>query len=215
VSVEGLKRELFNAIVDGDPERALQAASRLVELGVDAQEVSGTLVRAMRRVGELFERGEYFIADVIMCAEAFRSVFDAVIKPRLGQAGVRRLGVAVFGTVRGDIHDLGKTLARAIFEVEGFEVVDLGVDVPAELFADAVEKYGARVVGVSALMTTTIVEQRRVVEVLKQRGLRDRVIVIAGGAAVTEEWVREIGADVCGDDAFKALREVKRLLGLG
>jgi 5-methyltetrahydrofolate--homocysteine methyltransferase len=215
VSVEGLKRELFNAIVDGDPERALQAASRLVELGVDAQEVSGTLVRAMRRVGELFERGEYFIADVIMCAEAFRSVFDAVIKPRLGQASVRRLGVAVFGTVRGDIHDLGKTLARAIFEVEGFEVVDLGVDVPAELFADAVEKYGARVVGVSALMTTTIVEQRRVVEVLKQRGLRDRVIVIAGGAAVTEEWVREIGADVCGDDAFKALREVKRLLGLG
>jgi len=214
VSAEGLKRELFNAIVDGDPDRALHAASRLVELGVDAQEVSGTLVRAMRRVGELFERGEYFIADVIMCAEAFRSVFDAVIKPRLGQAGVRRLGVAVFGTVRGDMHDLGKTLARAIFEVEGFEVVDLGVDVPAELFADAVEKYGARVVGISALMTTTIVEQRRVVEVLKQRGLRDRVIVIAGGAAVTEEWAREIGADVCGDDAFKALREVKRLLGI-
>jgi 5-methyltetrahydrofolate--homocysteine methyltransferase len=214
VSVEGLKRELFNAIVDGDPDRALHAASRLVELGVDAQEVSGTLVRAMRRVGELFERGEYFIADVIMCAEAFKSVFDAVIKPRLGQAGVRRLGVAVFGTVRGDMHDLGKTLARAIFEVEGFEVVDLGVDVPAELFADAVEKYGARVVGISALMTTTIVEQRRVVEVLKQRGLRDRVIVIAGGAAVTEEWAREIGADVCGDDAFKALREVKRLLGI-
>lgn len=214
MSAEGLKRELFNAIVDGDPDRALHAASRLVELGVDAQEVSGTLVRAMRRVGELFERGEYFIADVIMCAEAFKSVFDAVIKPRLGQAGVRRLGVAVFGTVRGDMHDLGKTLARAIFEVEGFEVVDLGVDVPAELFADAVEKYGARVVGISALMTTTIVEQRRVVEVLKQRGLRDRVIVIAGGAAVTEEWAREIGADVCGDDAFKALREVKRLLGI-
>jgi 5-methyltetrahydrofolate--homocysteine methyltransferase len=215
VSAEELKRELFSAIVDGDPDRALQAASTLAELDIDVQTiVSDVLVPAMQRVGELFERGEYFIADVIMCAEAFKRVFDTVIKPRLGQASVRRLGVAVFGTVRGDMHDLGKTLAKVIFEVEGFEVVDLGVDVPAELFVDAVEKYGARVVGVSALMTTTMVEQRRVIEVLKRRGLRDGVIVIAGGAAVTEEWVREIGADVCGDDAFRALREVKRLLGL-
>jgi 5-methyltetrahydrofolate--homocysteine methyltransferase len=137
-----------------------------------------------------------------------------VVKPRLERGEKRRVAVAVFGTVKGDIHDLGKNLAKVLFEVEGFEVIDLGVDVTPEQIVEAVEKYNARVVGVSALMTTTMIEQRRVVEELRKRGLRDKVIVIAGGAPVTEEWVREIGADVCGDDAFKALRRVKELLGV-
>jgi 5-methyltetrahydrofolate--homocysteine methyltransferase len=213
--VEDLKRELYTAIVEGDADRALAAARELINSGVGAQElVVEVLVPAMRRVGELFERGEYFIADVIACAEAFKRVFEEVVKPRLERGERRRVAVAVFGTVKGDIHDLGKSLAKVLFEVEGFEVIDLGVDVSPEQFAEAVEKYNARVVGVSALMTTTMLEQRRVVEELKKRGLRDRVIVIAGGAPVTEEWVREIGADVCGDDAFKALKRVKELLGV-
>jgi trimethylamine corrinoid protein len=213
--VEDLKRELYTAIVEGDADRALAAARELINSGVGAQEiVVEVLVPAMRRVGELFERGEYFIADVIACAEAFKRVFEEVVKPRLERGERRRVAVAVFGTVKGDIHDLGKSLAKVLFEVEGFEVIDLGVDVSPEQFAEAVEKYNARVVGVSALMTTTMLEQRRVVEELKKRGLRDRVVVIAGGAPVTEEWVREIGADVCGDDAFKALKRVKELLGV-
>jgi trimethylamine corrinoid protein len=213
--VEDLKRELYTAIVEGDADRALAAARELINSGVGAQElVVEVLVPAMRRVGELFERGEYFIADVIACAEAFKRVFEEVVKPRLERGERRRVAVAVFGTVKGDIHDLGKSLAKVLFEVEGFEVIDLGVDASPEQFAEAVEKYNARVVGVSALMTTTMLEQRRVVEELKKRGLRDRVVVIAGGAPVTEEWVREIGADVCGDDAFKALKRVKELLGV-
>lgn len=213
--MEDLKRELYTAIVEGDADRALAAARRLINSGVGAQElVVEVLVPAMRRVGELFERGEYFIADVIACAEAFKRVFEEVVKPRLERGERRRVAVAVFGTVKGDIHDLGKSLAKVLFEVEGFEVIDLGVDVSPEQFAEAVEKYNARVVGVSALMTTTMLEQRRVVEELKKRGLRDKVVVIAGGAPVTEEWVREIGADVCGDDAFKALKRVKELLGV-
>ncbi len=213
--MEDLKRELYTAIGEGDADRALAAARRLINSGVGAQElVVEVLVPAMRRVGELFERGEYFIADVIACAEAFKRVFEEVVKPRLERGERRRVAVAVFGTVKGDIHDLGKSLAKVLFEVEGFEVIDLGVDVSPEQFAEAVEKYNARVVGVSALMTTTMLEQRRVVEELKKRGLRDKVVVIAGGAPVTEEWVREIGADVCGDDAFKALKRVKELLGV-
>lgn len=213
--MERLDVELFNAIVDGDPDKALSVANRLVERGFDVQRlVTEILVPAMRMVGELFDRGDYFIADVIACAEAFRRVFENVVRPRLGASSARRLGVAVFGTVKGDIHDLGKILAKTIFEVEGFEVVDLGVDVPAEAFVEAVEKYNARIIGVSALMTTTMIEQRRVIEELKKKGLRERVIVIAGGAPVTEEWVREIGADICGDDAFKALKKVKELLGV-
>jgi 5-methyltetrahydrofolate--homocysteine methyltransferase len=213
--LEDLKRELYTAIVEGEADRALMAARRLVNGGVGAQDlVVEVLVPAMRRVGELFERGEYFIADVIACAEAFKRVFEDVVKPRLERGEKRRVAVAVFGTVKGDIHDLGKNLAKVLFEVEGFEVIDLGVDVSPEQIVEAVEKYNARVVGVSALMTTTMIEQRRVVEELRKRGLRDKVIVIAGGAPVTEEWVREIGADVCGDDAFKALRRVKELLGV-
>jgi 5-methyltetrahydrofolate--homocysteine methyltransferase len=212
--LEDLKRELYAAIVEGEADRALAAARRLIDSGLGAQDlVVEVLVPAMRRVGELFERGEYFIADVIACAEAFKRVFEEVIKPRLERGEKRRIAVAVFGTVKGDIHDLGKNLAKVLFEVEGFEVIDLGVDVTPEQIVEAVEKYNARVVGVSALMTTTMIEQRRVVEELRKRGLRDKVIVIAGGAPVTEEWVREIGADVCGDDAFKALRRVKDLLG--
>jgi 5-methyltetrahydrofolate--homocysteine methyltransferase len=213
--LERLDVELFNAIVDGDPDKALSVANRLVERGFDVQRlVTEILVPAMRRVGELFDRGDYFIADVIACAEAFRRVFENVVRPRLGGSSAKRLGVAVFGTVKGDIHDLGKTLAKIVFEVEGFEVVDLGVDVSVEAFVEAVEKYNARIIGVSALMTTTMIEQRRVIEELKKKGLRERVIVIAGGAPVTEEWVREIGADICGDDAFKALKKVKELLGV-
>jgi 5-methyltetrahydrofolate--homocysteine methyltransferase len=213
--LEDLKRELYAAIVEGEADRALAAARRLIDSGLGAQDlVVEVLVPAMRRVGELFERGEYFIADVIACAEAFKRVFEEVIKPRLERGEKRRIAVAVFGTVKGDIHDLGKNLAKVLFEVEGFEVIDLGVDVTPEQIVEAVEKYNARVVGVSALMTTTMIEQRRVVEELRKRGLRDKVIVIAGGAPVTEEWVREIGADVCGDDAFKALRRVKDLLGV-
>jgi 5-methyltetrahydrofolate--homocysteine methyltransferase len=213
--LEGLKRELYTAIVEGDADRALAVARRLIDSGVGAHGlVVEVLVPAMRRVGELFERGEYFIADVIACAEAFKRVFEDVVKPRLERGEKRRVAVAVFGTVKGDIHDLGKNLAKVLFEVEGFEVIDLGVDVSPEQIVEAVEKYNARVVGVSALMTTTMTEQRRVVEELRKRGLRDKVIVIAGGAPVTEEWVREIGADVCGDDAFKALRRVKELLGV-
>ncbi len=213
--MEGLKRELYTAIVEGDADRALAVARRLIDSGVGAHGlVVEVLVPAMRRVGELFERGEYFIADVIACAEAFKRVFEDVVKPRLERGEKRRVAVAVFGTVKGDIHDLGKNLAKVLFEVEGFEVIDLGVDVSPEQIVEAVEKYNAKVVGVSALMTTTMTEQRRVVEELRKRGLRDKVIVIAGGAPVTEEWVREIGADVCGDDAFKALRRVKELLGV-
>ncbi|WP_460024201.1 cobalamin B12-binding domain-containing protein [Infirmifilum sp. SLHALR2] len=102
----------------------------------------------------------------------------------------------------------------AVFEAEGFQVVDLGVDVPPERFADAVVEHNARIVGMSALMTTTMLEQRSVIEELKRRGLRDKVIVIAGGAPVTEEWVKEIGADVWGRDAFEAVRIVKKMLGV-
>jgi 5-methyltetrahydrofolate--homocysteine methyltransferase len=215
VLAEDLKRALYRAVIEGDPEKALGYARELLNTGFDVKQiVTDVLAPAMRVVGEMYERGEYFIADLIASAEAFKQVFDNVLKPRLSSSAASKGVVAVFGTVRGDIHELGKNIAKALFEAEGFEVIDLGVDVPPERFAEVVESRKARVVGLSALMTTTMVEQARVIEELKRRGLRERVIVVAGGAPVTEDWVRKIGADICGDDAFKALKKVKELLGV-
>ncbi|WP_288004930.1 corrinoid protein [Thermofilum sp.] len=204
---------LYRAIVDGDDKLASDATQKLLEEGLSPREIiSNILVPAMRRVGELYEKGEYFIPELVASAEAFRASMD-VLRPHIkGSSDVPVTGVAVFGTVRGDIHELGKNLAAAVFEAEGFQVIDLGVDVSPERFAEAAEKYKADVVGMSALMTTTMLEQRNVIEELKKRGIREKVIVIAGGAPVTEEWVREIGADVWGRDAFESVRIVKEML---
>jgi 5-methyltetrahydrofolate--homocysteine methyltransferase len=204
---------LYRAIVDGDDRLASDTTQKLLEEGLSPREIiSNILVPAMRRVGELYEKGEYFIPELVASAEAFRASMD-VLRPHIkGSSDVPVTGVAVFGTVRGDIHELGKNLAAAVFEAEGFQVIDLGVDVPPERFAEAAEKYNADVVGMSALMTTTMLEQRNVIEELKKRGIREKVIVIAGGAPVTEEWVREIGADVWGRDAFESVRIVKEML---
>jgi len=204
---------LYRAIIDGDDRLASDATQKLLEEGLSPREIiSNILVPAMRRVGELYEKGEYFIPELVASAEAFRASMD-VLRPHIkGSSDVPVTGVAVFGTVRGDIHELGKNLAAAVFEAEGFQVIDLGVDVPPERFAEAAEKYNADVVGMSALMTTTMLEQRNVIEELKKRGIREKVIVIAGGAPVTEEWVREIGADVWGRDAFESVRIVKEML---
>jgi len=217
LSVDVLKESLFRAVVECNSEEALRIARELVEVhGFDVKVMlTEILVPAMRRVGELYERGEYFIADLIACAEAFKAVADNVIKPRLkGEGRIPVKAVAVFGTVKGDIHSLGKDIAKTLFEAEGFEVIDLGEDVPAEVFVEKALEYGARIIGASALMTTTMLEQRRIIEELKRKGIRDRFIVIVGGAPVTDEWVREIGADVNGSDVFRALKEVKRLLGV-
>lgn len=216
MSLKNLKEKLYRAVIEGDPEKALSYAQDLILSGLDVRQiVSEVLEPAMRTVGEMYEKGEYFIADLIASAEAFKQVFDKVLKPRLASGAVSRGLVAVFGTVRGDIHELGKNIAKALFEAEGFEVIDLGVDVPPEKFAEVIEsREGIKVVGLSALMTTTMIEQEKVIEELKRRGLRSRVIVVVGGAPVTEDWVRKIGADVCGDDAFRALKKVKELLGV-
>jgi len=210
----GAAQKLFKAVVDGDEELSREATRELLGEGWDPRSIiTEVLVPAMRKVGELYERGEYFIPELVMSAEAFRAAMD-LLRPHFKGSGVPVKAVAVFGTVRGDIHELGKNLAVAVFEAEGFQVVDLGVDVPPERFADAVVEHNARIVGMSALMTTTMLEQRSVIEELKRRGLRDKVIVIAGGAPVTEEWVKEIGADVWGRDAFEAVRIVKKMLGV-
>lgn len=215
---ESLRSELFDQIVNGEDEKSIETTNKLLEqYNMDPKLLlNSVLLPAMRHVGELYSNGEYFIADMVISADAFRKVMDERLAPLLTKSSeLNEKIVAVFGTVRGDIHDLGKNLATAIFRVEGIEVIDLGTDVSPEKFAAAVSENEARIVGMSALMTTTMSEQKSIIDELKNRKLMDRTIVIVGGAPVTEDWAREVGADICGSDVFKALREAKKLLEAG
>jgi 5-methyltetrahydrofolate--homocysteine methyltransferase len=139
-----------------------------------------------------------------------------ILKSELAKRGgsVKYLGRAVIGTVEGDIHDIGKSIVAALWEVAGLEVIDLGVDVPPQKFVEAIKQYNPDIVGMSALMTTTMAKQRETIEAIKQAGLRDRVKIVVGGAPTTEEWAKEIGADGRAPDAISAINLVKRLLGV-
>lgn len=212
---DALRSELFDQIVNGDDQKGLEISQKLLEqYNTDPKDLlNNVLLPAMRHVGELYSNGEYFIADMVISADAFRKIMDDKLAPLLTKSSeMNEKIVAVFGTVKGDIHDLGKNLATAIFRVEGIDVIDLGTDVTPEKFAAVVAENNATIVGMSALMTTTMSEQKNVIDELKNRKLKERIIVIVGGAPVTEDWAREIGADVCGSDVFKALKEAKGLL---
>jgi 5-methyltetrahydrofolate--homocysteine methyltransferase len=169
------------------------------------------LVAGMARVGELFRLQEIFLPDVLMAARAMYSGLD-ILKPLLARDGVPSAGRVVLGTVKGDLHDIGKNLVGIMLQGAGFEVIDLGHDVPAARFVDAAETHGAAVIGLSALLTTTMTGMKDVVDLVRARGLAGRVRVIVGGAPVSEAWAREIGADGYGYDAANAVDRVRALI---
>jgi len=209
-----LLSKLRKAVIDGNAELAEEITRKLIELNVDVKKIlEEALIPAMDEVGRLFEEGEYFIPELMLSAEAFKASFE-ILKDLIPKSEAKAKATIVIGTVRGDIHELGKNLVATMLRAAGFEVIDLGVDVPPEKFIEAVKKYNAKVLGLSALMTTTMIEQRKVIEALMKEGLRGKVKVIVGGAPVTEEWAKQIGADAYGRDAYDAVRKVKQLLGL-
>ncbi len=209
-----LLSKLRKAVIDGNAELAEEITRKLIELNVDVKKIlEEALIPAMDEVGRLFEEGEYFIPELMLSAEAFKASFE-ILKDLIPKSEAKAKATIVIGTVRGDIHELGKNLVATMLRAAGFEVIDLGVDVPPEKFIEAVKKYNAKVLGLSALMTTTMIEQRKVIEALMKEGLRGKVKVIVGGAPVTEEWAKQIGANAYGRDAYDAVRKVKQLLGL-
>ena len=214
MKIEELLRKLKEAVINGDIESAEEVTRELVGMKVDVKRIlEEALVPAMDVVGKLFEEGEYFIPELMLSAEAFKTSFE-ILKELLPKSEVKAKATIVIGTVRGDIHELGKNLVATMLRAAGFEVIDLGVDVSPEKFIEAIKKYNAQVLGLSALMTTTMIEQKIVIEELRKAGLRDKVKVIVGGAPVTEEWAREIGADAYGATASDGVRKCKQLLGL-
>jgi 5-methyltetrahydrofolate--homocysteine methyltransferase len=213
---EELLSRLKEAVVNGDPDEVSKLCRKVIEVGIDPLEaIEKALVAAIRELGDKWIRGEAFIADLVAAADAMK-VGLSILKNEIVKRGkrVKYIGRAVIGTVEGDIHDIGKTIVATLWETAGFEVIDLGVDVPPQKFVEAIKQYNPDIVGMSALMTTTMIKQKETIEAIKAAGLRDKVKIVVGGAPTTEEWAREIGADGWAPDAISSVELVKKLLGV-
>jgi corrinoid protein of di/trimethylamine methyltransferase len=213
---EALFKEMAQSITDGESEKAAELAQKSIELGIDPLEaINEGFVAGVNFVGDQFSCGNMFLPELVMAGEAMKAAV-AVLEPELAKRGTERkmLGKVVLCTVEGDIHEIGKTLVGTMLSATGFQVFDMGVDVPVMKVVEKAREVGADIVAMSALLTTTMVHQKDVIEALEDVGIRAKVKVMVGGAPVTQEWVKQIGADGYSEDAIGAARVAKQLLGV-
>ncbi|KAA3655000.1 MAG: cobalamin-binding protein [Chloroflexi bacterium] len=206
--------DLYDAIIDGDKNNAAVQTQQALDADISPEAIlHETCIPAMSEVGDLFEASEIFIPEMLIAARAMQSVMD-ILKPRLIADGIDVVGSIVMGTVRGDMHDIGKNLVIMMLEGAGFEVIDLGIDVPPEAFVEAVRKHKPDLLGMSALLTTTMTEIGNTVAALTEAGLRDATKILIGGAPVTKEYADKIGVEGFAEDASRAARIAKELLAI-
>jgi len=204
---------IYDSILNGQHKVTPEEVSRALAEGIDPVTVlNESMVAAMAEVGRLFEEGEYYVPEMLIAARAMQSGL-AVLKPRLVQASFKPIARVAAGTVKGDLHDIGKNLVCMMLEGASFEILDLGSDVSPEKFVAAVRDGGANVICMSALLTTTMINMRATVQALAAAGVRDRVKVMVGGAPVTDAYAREIGADGYAPDASRAVALARSLVG--
>jgi corrinoid protein of di/trimethylamine methyltransferase len=212
------QKEIFEnlsiAIIEGDEDKAKEYANEVLQNKIDPlKAVEQGLSKGMVTLGERFEKGEVFLPDLLIAADAFNVAIE-LLKPAMEaqKKQVVKAGTVLIGTVNGDVHGIGKNIVAIVLEAYGFEVVDIGVDNPSLKFIEEAQKVKADVIGLSSLMTTTMPAQKEVIDILKEMDLRKKYFVIVGGGPVTKEWADKVGADGYARSAFQAVEVIKRLL---
>jgi 5-methyltetrahydrofolate--homocysteine methyltransferase len=204
--------KLKQSVINGDAAGALDLTRQALDEHVPLELIlNGGLIAAMSVVGKQFEEGTFYIPEMLIAARAMQACMD-ILKPLLSDTDARPLATVVIGTVKGDMHDIGKNLVRMMLAGAGFDVVDLGTDVTPEIFVKAIHERGAKLVGLSALLTTTMISMGGIIKAIEQAGLRNQVKIMVGGAPITEEYARQIGADGYAADASRAVTVAKSLI---
>lgn len=204
--------ELYDAILTGNAKKAEEVTKAALEAKCDASELLGKyMIPAMDEVGKRFEANEYFVPELLIAARAMKTALT-ILTPAMSAEGMEAAGRVVIGTVKGDLHDIGKNLVASMLEGGGFEVVDLGVDVPPEKFVEAAKQKDGTIVALSALLTTTMTMMKTVIEALEAAGVRQSTKVIIGGAPITQQYADEIGADGFSDNASAAVSLARKLV---
>ena len=212
--MEPVLQAIYDAVIDGDTDATTEGVEKAIAEGLNPGDIlNNGMVAAMSEVGKLFEEGEFFVPEMLIAARAMQSGL-AVLKPQLVKADIKSAGKVIAGTVKGDLHDIGKNLVCMMLEGAAFEIIDLGTDVSAEQIIEAVKLHQPQVVAMSALLTTTMPNMEEVIKSLKADGMRDQVKVVIGGAPVTQDYANSIGADGYAADASRATSMVKGLLGV-
>jgi corrinoid protein of di/trimethylamine methyltransferase len=211
-----LASTLRDQLLTFDSDNFVATIKKTVEQGTSPLEVVNALTEVLKEIGKKFENGELFLVHLVAAGDLARRATTEVLEPLIKKSGEKKeaLGRILIGTVAGDIHDIGKNIVAMMLFTAGFEVYDIGKDVPTEEFVKKTKELDADIVAMSALLTTTLPVQREVVDALKKAGLRSKVKVLVGGAPVTSEWVQEIDADGYGADAIDAVKAAKKLLGI-
>jgi 5-methyltetrahydrofolate--homocysteine methyltransferase len=208
------QEKFYQALSAGKMDEVKALTQKALDAGDSPEKVlKEGLIKAMDRIGVLFKNNEIYIPEVLIAARAMHAGL-AVLKPILAKSNASAAAKIMIGTVKGDLHDIGKNLVGMMLEGAGFEVIDAGIDVPAEKFVQAAKEKGAQVIGMSALLTTTMMQMKATVESLQAAGLKGKVKIVVGGAPVTDEFARQIGADGYAPDAASAVSMVKKLLGV-
>jgi corrinoid protein of di/trimethylamine methyltransferase len=212
-SEDSPEKRLFEAILNGKSDDAASATKEAIALNIAPQDlINGQMIRAMSEVGQRFQDGKAFVPQLLMAGRAMKAALE-LLKPLLAGSASTSLGKVVIGTVKGDLHDIGKNLVASMLEGCGFEVVNIGIDVSADTFIKAVRENQPDILCMSALLTTTMGYMKEVIDALERAGIRDQVKVMVGGAPVTQGFADEIGADGYSDNANSAVTVAKQLLG--
>jgi corrinoid protein of di/trimethylamine methyltransferase len=210
--MEELLEKMANELIAGKQDEVIKLTQEALDKGVVPKDIlDNGLLAGMDIVGQRFKAGDLFIPEVLLCARCMHGAMD-ILKPLLSEADAAGAGTYLIGTVEGDLHDIGKNLVSMMLQGAGFKVVDLGTNITAQQFVDAVKEHNPKVIGLSALLTTTMPKMEETIAALKEAGIRDQVKIMAGGAPVTQDFVDKIGADAYGANAASAVDKAKELV---